>query len=151
MLQYVTRARLFVQNVAQRRQTVRKITEAVVAAQAAFLRDGVRALKPLTRSQLALRAGVDESTVSRATNGKFVLLPSGAVVSFDTFFTPSLAVHAVIREVLAAEGRPLTDGEIARELAARGVHIARRTVAKYRTQLQVLPSTLRPDGRPRAA
>jgi RNA polymerase sigma-54 factor len=151
VLQYVTRARLFVQNVAQRRQTVRKITEAVVAAQGAFLRDGVRALKPLTRSQLALRAGVDESTVSRATNGKFVLLPSGAVVSFDTFFTPSLAVHAVIREVLAAEGRPLTDGEIARELAARGVHIARRTVAKYRTQLQVLPSTLRPDGRPRAA
>jgi RNA polymerase sigma-54 factor len=151
VLQYATRAKLFARNVAQRRQTVRKVTEAIVAAQPAFLRNGVRDLTPLTRSQIALRAGVDESTVSRATNGKFVLLPSGAVVSFDTFFTPALAVHAVIRDILAAEGRPLTDVAIARELAARGVRIARRTVAKYRTQIQVLPSTLRPDGRPRAA
>ncbi|HEV8632614.1 MAG TPA: RNA polymerase sigma-54 factor [Chloroflexota bacterium] len=151
VLQYATRARLFVRNVAQRRRTVRKITEAVVAAQGGFLRNGVRDLQPLTRSQIALRTGLDESTVSRATNGRFVLLPSGEVVSFDTFFTPSLAVHAVIRDILAAEGRPLTDRAIAGQLAARGVHIARRTVTKYRARIRALPSTLRPDGGPRAA
>ena len=143
--QYVTRAKLFIQNIAQRRQTIKKITEAIVKAQLDFLRHGVRQLKPLTRSQIALAAGVDESTVSRATNGKNVLLPSGQVVSFDTFFTPALSVHDVMKEILANENRPMTDGEIARELEKRGIHIARRTVAKYRAQIGILPSILRPD------
>jgi RNA polymerase sigma-54 factor len=143
--QYVTRAKLFIQNIAQRRQTIKKITEAIVKAQLDFLRHGVRQLKPLTRSQIALAAGVDESTVSRATNGKNVLLPSGQVVSFDTFFTPALSVHDVMKEILANENRPMTDGEIARELERRGIHIARRTVAKYRAQIGILPSILRPD------
>ncbi|HEV8633875.1 MAG TPA: RNA polymerase factor sigma-54 [Chloroflexota bacterium] len=143
--QFVTRAKLFVQNVAQRRQTIKKITEAIVKAQIEFLRHGIRHLKPLTRSQIAIAAGVDESTVSRATNGKNVLLPSGQVVSFDTFFTPALSIHDVIKEILANESRPMTDGEIAKELAGRGIHVARRTVAKYRAQIGVLPSILRPD------
>jgi RNA polymerase sigma-54 factor len=143
--QFVTRAKLFVQNVAQRRQTIKKITDAIVKAQTDFLRHGIRHLKPLTRSQIAIAAGVDESTVSRATNGKNVLLPSGQVVSFDTFFTPALSIHDVIKEILANESRPMTDGEIAKELAGRGIHVARRTVAKYRAQIGVLPSILRPD------
>jgi RNA polymerase sigma-54 factor len=143
--QYVTRAKLFIQNIAQRRQTIKKITEAIVKAQVDFLRQGVRHLKPLTRSQIAVAAGVDESTVSRATNGKNVLLPSGQVVSFDTFFTPALSVHDVMKEILANENRPMTDGEIARELEKRGIRIARRTVAKYRAQIGILPSILRPD------
>ncbi len=143
--QYVTRAKLFIQNIAQRRQTIKKITESIVKEQADFLRNGVRHLKPLTRSQIALAAGVDESTVSRATNGKNVLLPNGQVVSFDTFFTPALSVHDVMKEILANENRPMTDGEIARELETRGIHIARRTVAKYRAQIGILPSILRPD------
>jgi RNA polymerase sigma-54 factor len=142
---YVTRAKLFIQNIAQRRQTIKKITEAIVKAQTDFLRNGIRHLKPLTRSQIATAAGVDESTVSRATNGKNVLLPNGQVVSFDTFFTPALSVHDVMREILANENRPMTDGEIAKELAKRDIHIARRTVAKYRAQIGILPSILRPD------
>src|SRR5262245_53539438 len=141
--QFLTRARLFIQNVAQRRQTIKTITEAIVRAQSEFLRQGVRALKPLTRSQVADSIGLDESTVSRATNGKHVLLPSGEVVSFDTFFSPQLAVHAVIQEILAAEQRAMTDAEIMRALHARGIQIARRTVAKYRGQIGVLPSGLR--------
>ena len=52
---------------------------------------------------------MDESTVSRATNGKNVLLPSGQVVSFDTFFTPALSIHDVIKEILANESRPMTE------------------------------------------
>jgi RNA polymerase sigma-54 factor len=51
----------------------------------------------------------------------------------------------VIKEILANESRPMTDGEIAKELAGRGIHVARRTVAKYRAQIGVLPSILRPD------
>jgi RNA polymerase sigma-54 factor len=54
-------------------------------------------------------------------------------------------VHDVIKEILAAEGRPMTDADIARALDARGIHIARRTVAKYRAQIGVLPSMMRPD------
>ena len=141
----MTRAKLFIQNIAQRRQTIKKITEAIVKAQTDFLRNGIRHLKPLTRSQIATAAGVDESTVSRATNGKNVLLPAGQVVSFDTFFTPALSIHDVMREILANENRPMTDGEIAKELAKRDIHIARRTVAKYRAQIGILPSILRPD------
>ena len=136
----------FIQNVAQRRQTIKKITEAIVRAQPEFLRQGVRALKPLTRSQIAEAISLDESTVSRATNGKHVLLPSGEVISFDTFFSPQLAIHAVIQEILAAEKRAMTDAEIMRALQARGIQIARRTVAKYRGQIGVLPSVLRDRG-----
>jgi RNA polymerase sigma-54 factor len=143
--QYLTRARFFVQNVNQRRQTIKKITEAIVKAQSEFLKNGVRHLIALTRSQIADQTGVDESTVSRATNGKHAMLPNGQVVSFDVFFTPALVVHDVIKEILAAEGRPMTDADIARALDARGIHIARRTVAKYRAQIGVLPSMMRPD------
>src|SRR5579885_628744 len=135
--QYVTRAKLFIQNIAQRRQTIKKITESIVKEQADFLRNGVRHLKPLTRSQIALAAGVDESTVSRATNGKNVLLPNGQVVSFDTFFPPMLAVQDVMREIIDQAGRPLTDAEIREALAQRGIEIARRTVAKYRAQIGI--------------
>jgi RNA polymerase sigma-54 factor len=143
--QYATRARLFVQNILQRRQTIRKITEAIVRAQTEFLRHGVRHLKPLTRSQIASLVGVDESTVSRATNGKHVLLPTGQVVSYDVFFSPQLSIHDVMREILAGEERPMTDSQIARELEGRGIQIARRTVAKYRTQIGVLSSAMRPE------
>ena len=125
--------------------TSAQVPESIVKAQTDFLRNGIRHLKPLTRSQIATAAGVDESTVSRATNGKNVLLPAGRVVSFDTFFTPALSIHDVMREILANENRPMTDGEIAKELAKRDIHIARRTVAKYRAQIGILPSILRPD------
>jgi RNA polymerase sigma-54 factor len=149
--QYTSRARLFIQNIALRRATMRKVTAAIADAQLEFLRDGTRALKPLTRSQIALTVGLDESTVSRATNGKHVLLPCGQVVGFDTFFTPALAIHAVMREILAEQGPAQTDGELVRALAERGIHIARRTVAKYRGQMGVLSSVLRPNVPPRAA
>jgi RNA polymerase sigma-54 factor len=143
--QYTTRAKLFAQNIVQRRKTVKKITEAIVRAQADFLRRGIRQLKPLTRSRIAAAVGLDVSTVSRATSGKHVLLPSGQVVSYDTFFSPYLPVHDVMREIIATEGRPMTDGQIAQELGRRDIHVARRTVAKYRGQIGALSSLLRPD------
>ena len=143
--QYASRAKLFIRNIAQRRQTIKKITEAIVAEQTEFLRGGIRQLRPLTKSQIAQKVELDESTVSRATNGKNVLLPNGQVVSFDTFFTPMLAVQDVIREIIDQAGRPMTDAEIRDALAVRGIDIARRTVAKYRLRAGIAPAAQRAD------
>ena len=87
-----------------------------------------------------------ESTVSRATAGKFVLLPSGQVIPFATFFTASLGVKDVIKDIIEAEDRtrPFSDQEIVEKLRQdNGIILARRTVAKYREELQILPARLR--------
>jgi RNA polymerase sigma-54 factor len=140
---YVSRARMFIANINQRRQTIQKITTFLVDYQGDFLRDGIRHLKPLTRAMLAEQTGIHESTVSRATAAKYVMLPSGQVIPFSNFFTASLSVKDVIKDMIAAEERPLTDQEIAAKLLERGYTVARRTVAKYRDQLDILPSSLR--------
>jgi len=141
--QYVSRAKLFIANINQRRQTLQKITEYIVEAQREFLLNGVRQLKPLTRAAVAYHLGMHESTVSRATASKYVMLPNRKVIPFSDFFTASLSVMDVMKELIASETSPLTDQEIADELARRGIVIARRTVAKYRDQLSILPSFLR--------
>ncbi len=141
--QYVSRAKLFIANINQRRQTMQKITEYIVEVQANFLRDGIRMLKPLTRAAVAAHLGMHESTVSRATAGKYVMLPNRKVIPFSDFFTASLSVMDVIKELIANEDVPKTDQEIADELGKRGITLARRTVAKYREQLNILPSSLR--------
>jgi RNA polymerase sigma-54 factor len=87
-----------------------------------------------------------ESTVSRATAGKFVLLPSGQVVAFSVFFTASLGVKDVIKQIIENEDRtrPYSDQEIVEKLRSdNGIILARRTVAKYREELQILPARLR--------
>lgn len=140
---YVSRAKLFIQNINQRRQTLHRITTCLVEHQQEFLHRGIRFLRPMTRAAIADELGIHESTVSRATASKFVMLPNKQVVPFSTFFTPSLSVKDVIKEIIDGEGSPLTDQEIAQVLADKGIHIARRTVAKYREQLGILPSPLR--------
>lgn len=141
--QYVARAKLFIANINQRRQTIHRITSCLVDCQTDFLSSGVRHLRPLTRAAVASRLGIHESTVSRATAAKYVMLPSGEVIPFSNFFTASLSIKDVIEELIAEEKAPLTDAEIAERLAQRGIHVARRTVAKYRMQLRILPSSLR--------
>ncbi len=141
--QYVSRAKLFIANINQRRQTIQRITAMIVDEQRGFLEKGIRYLKPLTRAQVAAKLGMHESTVSRATAAKFVMLPNGHVIPFSDFFTASLSVKDVIKELIDAEAQPLTDQEIAERLHERGIHVARRTVAKYREQLNILPSSLR--------
>jgi RNA polymerase sigma-54 factor len=87
-----------------------------------------------------------ESTVSRATAGKFVLIPSGQVVPFSVFFTASLGVKDVIKQIIDAEdrSRPYSDQEIVERLRNdNGIRLARRTVAKYREELSILPARLR--------
>jgi len=141
--QYVGRAKLFIANINQRRQTLFNITRCLVDQQREFLEHGVRHLRPLSRAAVAVELGVHESTVSRATASKYVMLPNGEVIPYAHFFTPSLSVKDIMKEVIEKEGKPLTDSEIVERLKERGIHIARRTVAKYRMQLAILPSSLR--------
>jgi RNA polymerase sigma-54 factor len=141
--QYVSRAKLFIANINQRRQTLYNITRCLVDRQREFLCEGIRHLKPLSRAAIAEELGIHESTVSRATAAKYVMLPTGEVIPYSHFFTPSLSIKDVIKEFIEHENRPLTDAEIAEHLRERGITIARRTVAKYRMQLNILPSSLR--------
>ena len=141
--QYVGRAKLFIANINQRRQTLYNITCCLVNQQEEFLQKGVRHLKPLSRAAVAIVLGVHESTVSRATAGKYVMTPDGEVIPYAHFFTPSLSIKDVMKEMVEHEGRPLTDAQIGDRLREQGINIARRTVAKYRMQLDILPSMLR--------
>ncbi|MDQ3855231.1 MAG: RNA polymerase sigma-54 factor, partial [Chloroflexota bacterium] len=141
--EYVSRTKLFISNVNQRRKTIHKIATCLIELQEDFIRHGVRQLKPLTRAMLADYIGVHESTVSRATAGKFVMLPNRKVIPFADFFTASLSVKDVIREIITKENSALTDRQIGDKLRDRGIRVARRTVAKYRAELGILPSTLR--------
>lgn len=145
MRQYLTRAQSFIDNVQQRWQTLKRIADALIEAQYDFLDHGVRYLRPLTRSELALYVGLHEATISRATNDKYVLLPDGRTIPFDDFFDGSLRAKDLLRELIGNEDprHPLSDEDLAVMLSARGIPVARRTVAKYRESLKILPSRLR--------
>jgi RNA polymerase sigma-54 factor len=140
-----SRARFFIDCLQQRWTTLRSITECLVECQHEFLDSGIRYLRPLTRSEVAYRVGLHESTVSRATANKFILLPTRRVISFDDLFDGSLAIKDAIREIIEHEDHvhPLSDQDIAQRLQENGVFLARRTVAKYRDAMHVLPSNLR--------
>jgi RNA polymerase sigma-54 factor len=143
--QYVGRAKFFIDNINRRRATIQRIAEALVDRQRDYLVHGVQHLVPLTRAEVGELIGMHESTVSRATAEKYVMIPSGEVVPFSHFFTASLGVKDQIKRMIEGEDpkHPLSDQEIADALAAEGVALARRTVAKYRDELQILPARLR--------
>ncbi|MFI5273384.1 MAG: RNA polymerase factor sigma-54 [Ktedonobacterales bacterium] len=141
--QYVSRAKLFISNINQRRQTLAKITKHIVELQRDFLDHGIRALQPLTRARVAADLGMHESTVSRATAAKYCMLPTGEVIPFSNFFVANLGIKDLIKDLIEREATPLTDQELADILRNLDIPVARRTVAKYREQLQILPSTLR--------
>jgi RNA polymerase sigma-54 factor len=142
---HTNQAKFFIGFIKERWDTIRQITECIVDIQRDFLDHGIRQLKPLTRSEVAVRVGLHESTVSRATANKYMLLPTKQVISFDDVFDGSLAIKDAIREIIATERpeHPLSDEEIAGELREQGMFVARRTVAKYREAIHILPSTLR--------
>jgi RNA polymerase sigma-54 factor len=142
---YVARTHEFLALVQRRWHTLVQITTALADYQGDFLEHGEVGLRPLTRSELARLLGISESTVSRATAGKFALLPSGQIVSFEVFFDASVAVKRRLLALVAAEdgARPLRDEELARMLASQGVRLAPRTVAKYREALGIAPYRLR--------
>jgi RNA polymerase sigma-54 factor len=143
--QYVGRAKFFIDNINRRRATIQRIAECLIDRQRDYLVNGVQHLVPLTRAEVGELIGMHESTVSRATAEKYVMLPSGEVVPFSHFFTASLGVKDQIKRMIEAEdpAHPLSDQEIADALGEEGIALARRTVAKYRDELQILPARLR--------
>lgn len=143
--QYVGRAKFFIDNINRRRATIQRITECLVDRQRNYLVHGVQHLVPLTRAEVGEVIGMHESTVSRATAEKYVMLPRGEVVPFSHFFTASLGVKDQIKRMIEGEDNrhPYSDQEIADALAEEGIALARRTVAKYRDELQILPARLR--------
>jgi len=141
--QHVGRARLFLLALSQRHETLRRISMSLIEIQREYVLHGVRSLKPLTRGQVAENVGLHESTVSRATAGKYMMLPSREVIPFSTFFSASLSTKDIMREIIERENRAMTDEEIGNRLQSEGIRIARRTVAKYRANLGISPSTYR--------
>jgi RNA polymerase sigma-54 factor len=126
-----------------------------VRHQPGFLEQGFRGLRPLTQQEIALELDLHESTISRATRLKYLQTPWG-LFELRRFFgagvptdsgeaAAAAAVQALMRELLAAEppAKPLSDMQLTRALAQRGVSVARRTVAKYREAMGVLPANLR--------
>ncbi len=148
-------ANWMIQAIEQRRQTMLKVMNFIVDRQRDFFERGVQYLKPLTLREVADHIGMHESTVSRVTNQKYVQTPRG-VYSLKFFFSSGLSttsgedisargVKDKIRSLVAEENpmKPLTDQAIVELLRADGVKIARRTVAKYRDQLGILPARMR--------
>ena len=142
----VARAQQFIWAVRQRKQTLLRVAEYVCAYQEAFIRGDARGLRPLTRSEVANALGVHESTCSRAVAGKFIMLPSRKVIPMSDLFAASLSIKHVIQQIIndeCATGNTLSDAQISERLLDHGIRIARRTVAKYRSQMHILPSTIR--------
>jgi RNA polymerase sigma-54 factor len=148
-------AQWLVQAIEQRRQTMLKVMHFIVDRQREFFEKGVEFLKPLTLREVAEVVGLHESTVSRVTSDKYVQTPRG-MIPLKFFFSSALSttdgedvsargIRAQIQKLVAEEDtkRPLTDQEIVDVLQKGGINIARRTVAKYREQLNVLPARMR--------
>jgi RNA polymerase sigma-54 factor len=148
-------AKWLIQTIEQRRRTMVKVMECIVRKQREFFDKGTAFLRPLTLQQVASEIGMHESTVSRVTTNKYVQTPRG-VFELKFFFSSSLGTQDggevsaksakdKIRRIIEAESAksPLSDQKIADMLKKDGLNIARRTVAKYREQLNILPARMR--------
>ncbi len=157
--QYITSklesALWLIKSIEQRRMTLFRVVSAIVDCQKDFLERGIRFLKPLTLKDIAMRIGVHESTVSRAINGKYVQTPRG-IYELKFFFTSGVnnvmgdeisseSIKEAIREIIDAEDpfRPVSDQRITDILNSRGIEISRRTVAKYRDDMNIPSSSRR--------
>jgi RNA polymerase sigma-54 factor len=144
--EYGHRAEQFLQCLKDRRRTLRQVGLYLVEHQASFVSTGqFEFLASLTRNKLAHDVGLHESTISRATMGKFVQIANGDIVPFEVFFKPALRIQKMIEEILNTEnpGSPLSDEAIAKILESKGVQVARRTVNKYRDKTRMLNSRTR--------
>ncbi len=130
-------ARSFLSRLERRWQTIGAVAEVVVRRQRDYLAYGPRHMGRLTRGEVAAELGVHESTVSRATHGRYVLLPGGRVVSFGHFFQTAPGPCEALAQLIADEDQPRSDAALAAELTRLGFPLARRTVAKYRDRLGI--------------
>lgn len=146
---HLQEARWTLRNVEQRLSTILDVAQAIVKRQQAFLDYGAMAMKPLGLKEIAEEVGVHESTVSRVTNNKYMATPVG-VLELKYFFSRAMvsangsacsgtAIRGLVKDIIDAESpdAPLSDAEIARQLALQGLTVARRTVTKYRQMLKI--------------
>jgi len=146
-----------IKNIHQRHETLYNITSEIVKRQRDFLERGVGHLNPLTMSQIAEAVNLHESTVSRAIANKYIDTPQG-LLPLKYFFTTAIEtdsgkdvssrnVKHTLQDIIAKENKmhPLSDEALVKQINDMGIKIARRTVAKYRKELGILPSHLRKE------
>lgn len=145
-----------IKSIHQRQDTILKIAQEIVERQADFFEKGVSHLKPMTMSEIAEKVEVHETTVSRAVSGKYMKTPQG-LFEMRYFFTGAIqtadggegmsntSVKQMLAELVENEdkAKPLSDEAIVKLMGEKNVKIARRTVAKYRGELGILPSSMR--------
>jgi RNA polymerase sigma-54 factor len=132
-----------------RNHTLKLVARAIVEFQQAFFAEGPQYLAPLTLGDIAEKLGIHETTVSRTANGKYMQTEWG-IFELRYFFTNSISgagsggspfskegVKAIIQEMVSADDQNLSDLDISQLLARRGISLARRTVAKYRKELDL--------------
>ena len=147
--------RFLINSIEQRQNTVERIAREILNFQKDFFESGVSKLRPLTMSRIAEVVGVHETTISRAIANKHMETPHG-VLSFKYFFTTGYTSHSgetlantsikdLIAKIIEGEdsAKPFSDQQIVNQLGSRDIRIARRTVAKYREELQIPPTNLR--------
>ncbi len=145
----IRQARFFIQSIQQRNRTLLKVVRSIVEFQRQFFSRGPKYLSPLTLKDIANEVGVHETTVSRMANKKYLQTDWG-IFDLRYFFTNSISgagsrgsrfsksgVKEVIREIIESEGAILSDQDISEALARKGIKLARRTVAKYRGELNM--------------
>lgn len=148
-------AKWFIASLQQRRHTLMKIMQTILEKQYEFFENGPKYLKPMIYKDIADEIGMDISTISRVVNGKYVQSPQG-IHELKYFFSEGLAtdsgdeisnkhIKELIKEICENEPKdnPYSDDKIASILQEKGIHIARRTVAKYREQLMIPIARLR--------
>jgi RNA polymerase sigma-54 factor len=147
--------KFLIKSLHQRQETILNIAREIVKRQRDFMEFGITHLKPMTMLQVAEIVGVHETTVSRAVSAKYMETPQG-VFEMKYFFTSGIktadgsgmsntSIKDLVSEMIKKEdtARPLSDDQIVKMLMEKDIKIARRTVAKYRSELNILPSTLR--------
>lgn len=153
--QKMSEATAFIRGLDQRTATILRVATEIVLRQQEFMTEGESRLKPLTRREIASALNLHESTVSRATDHKYMLTPKG-IFEFKHFFTTKVgvnkgegqsarAVQAQIRKMIELElhSKPVSDSILSKMLADKGMFIARRTVSKYREQMNIPPANQR--------
>ncbi len=148
-------ARWFIKNLKQRFDTILRVAQAIVERQRQFFQHGEIAMRPLVLREIAEQLDLHESTISRVTTQKFMHTPRG-IYEFKYFFGSGLAteaggacsstaIRALIKQMVGEEDakQPLTDSRMSEILARQGILVARRTVAKYRESMNILPVNLR--------
>jgi len=148
-------ARWFLKSLQNRNETLLRVTQCIMKTQENFLDYGTLGLKPLVLSKVAEETELHESTISRVTTNKYIQTPRG-IFELKYFFSSQLetdsghsisstALKATIQQLIEREpeGKPYSDQKIASLLEHQGIHVARRTIAKYREALNIAPSNER--------